>query len=125
METEYCKYSKYVKEGLDEYLICSKSSKYCGYQRFCTTKKRVVHTDDAANCSIIRAEEGIKMASKKNQPRKIQKDENSALKIEVENPKKKGIVLTATPNYYIVAIDNSNVKFVQKNNYKKGDIIEL
>ena len=46
MKFEYCKYSNCIKEGLSEYLKCSKLSDYCKYQRYCTTKKRVVHTDD-------------------------------------------------------------------------------
>lgn len=124
METEYCKYSSCIKEGLSEYLRCSKMSDYCKYQRFCTTKKKVVHTDDANKCSILRAEGESKMANKK-QNRKEKKVDDSALKIEVEKVTEKGRVVLATPNYYIATINGSNVKVTKKNNYKKGDIIEI
>ena len=124
MESEYCKYSNYIKESLSEYLKCSKLSDYCKYQRYCTTKKRVVHTDDVEKCSILRAEEESKMANKK-QNRKEKKVDDSALKIEVEKVTEKGIVVLATPNYYIVSINGSNVKITSKNNYKKGDIVKI
>ena len=124
MESEYCKYSNCIKEGLSEYLKCSKLSDYCKYQRYCTTKKRVVHTDDVEKCSILRAEEESKMANKK-QNRKEKKVDDSALKIEVEKVTEKGIVVLATPNYYIVSINGSNVKITSKNNYKKGDIVKI
>ena len=124
MKFEYCKYSNCIKEGLSEYLKCSKLSDYCKYQRYCTTKKRVVHTDDVEKCSILRAEEESKMANKK-QNRKEKKVDDSALKIEVEKVTEKGIVVLATPNYYIVSIDGSNVKITSKNNYKKGDIVKI
>lgn len=124
MRFEYCKYSNCIKEGLSEYLKCSKLSDYCKYQRYCTTKKRVVHTDDVEKCSILRAEEESKMANKK-QNRKEKKVDDSALKIEVEKVTEKGIVVLATPNYYIVSINGSNVKITSKNNYKKGDIVKI
>ena len=124
MKFEYCKYSNCIKEGLSEYLKCSKLSDYCKYQRYCTTKKRVVHTDDVEKCSILRAEEESKMANKK-QNRKEKKVDYSALKIEVEKVTEKGIVVLATPNYYIVSINGSNVKITSKNNYKKGDIVKI
>lgn len=124
MKSEYCKYSNCIKEGLSEYLKCSKLSDYCKYQRYCTTKKRVVHTDDVEKCSILRAEEESKMANKK-QNRKEKKVDDSALKIEVEKVTEKGIVVLATPNYYIVSINGSNVKITSKNNYKKGDIVKI
>lgn len=124
MKSEYCKYSSCIKEGLSEYLKCSKLSNYCKYQRYCTTKKRVVHTDDVEKCSILRAEEESKMANKK-QNRKEKKVDNSASKIEVEKVTEKGRVVLATPNYYIATINGSNVKVTKKNNYKKGDIIEI
>ena len=124
MKFEYCKYSNCIKEGLSEYLKCSKLSDYCKYQRYCTTKKRVVHTDDVEKCSILRAEEESKMANKK-QNRKEKKVDDSALKIEVEKVIEKGIVVLATPNYYIVSINGSNVKIISKNNYKKGDIVKI
>lgn len=124
MESEYCKYSNCIKEGLSEYLKCSKLSDYCKYQRYCTTKKRVVHTDDVEKCSILRAEEESKMANKK-QNRKEKKVDDSALKIEVEKVTEKGIVVLATPNYYIASINGSNVKITSKNNYKKGDIVKI
>ena len=124
MKFEYCKYSNCIKEGLSEYLKCSKLSNYCKYQRYCTTKKRVVHTDDIEKCSILRAEEESKMANKK-QNRKEKKVDDSALKIEVEKVTEKGIVVLATPNYYIVSINGSNVKITSKNNYKKGDIVKI
>lgn len=124
MKSEYCKYSSCIKEGLSEYLKCSKLSNYCKYQRYCTTKKRVVHTDDVEKCSILRAEEESKMANKK-QNRKEKKVDNSALKIEAEKVTEKGRVVLATPNYYIATINGSNVKVTKKNNYKKGDIIEI
>ena len=124
MKIEYCKYSNCIKEGLSEYLKCSKLSDYCKYQRYCTTKKRVVHTDDVEKCSILRAEEESKMANKK-QNRKEKKVDDSALKIEVEKVTEKGIVVLATPNYYIVSINGSNVKITSKNNYKKGDIVKI
>lgn len=124
MKFEYCKYSNCIKEGLSEYLKCSKLSDYCKYQRYCTTKKRVVHTDDVEKCSILRAEEESKMANKK-QNRKEKKVDDSALKIEVEKVTEKGIVVLATPNYYIVSINGSNVKITSKNNYKKGDIVKI
>ena len=124
MKFEYCKYSNCIKEGLSEYLKCSKLSDYCKYQRYCTTKKRVVHTDDVKKCSILRAEEESKMANKK-QNRKEKKVDDSALKIEVEKVTEKGIVVLATPNYYIVSINGSNVKITSKNNYKKGDIVKI
>lgn len=124
MKSEYCKYSSCIKEGLSEYLKCSKLSNYCKYQRYCTTKKRVVHTDDVEKCSILRAEEESKMANKK-QNRKEKKVDNSASKIEAEKVTEKGRVVLATPNYYIATINGSNVKVTKKNNYKKGDIIEI
>lgn len=124
MKSEYCKYSSCIKEGLSEYLKCSKLSDYCKYQRYCTTKKRVVHTDDVEKCSILRAEGESKMANKK-QNRKEKKVDNSASKIEVEKVTEKGRVVLATPNYYIATINGSNVKVTKKNNYKKGDIIEI
>jgi hypothetical protein len=124
MKSEYCKYSSCIKEGLSEYLKCSKLSNYCKYQRYCTTKKRVVHTDDVEKCSILRAEEESKMANKK-QNRKEKKVDDSALKIEVEKVTEKGIVVLATPNYYIASINGSNVKITSKNNYKKGDIVKI
>lgn len=124
MKSEYCKYSNCIKEGLSEYLKCSKLSDYCKYQRYCTTKKRVVHTDDVEKCSILRAEEESKMANRK-QNRKEKKVDDSALKIEVEKVTEKGIVVLATPNYYIVSINGSNVKITSKNNYKKGDIVKI
>lgn len=124
MKFEYCKYSNCIKEGLSEYLKCSKLSDYCKYQRYCTTKKKVVHTDDVEKCSILRAEEESKMANKK-QNRKEKKVDDSALKIEVEKVTEKGIVVLATPNYYIVSINGSNVKITSKNNYKKGDIVKI
>ena len=124
MKFEYCKYSNCIKEGLSEYLKCSKLSDYCKYQRYCTTKKRVVHTNDVEKCSILRAEEESKMANKK-QNRKEKKVDDSALKIEVEKVTEKGIVVLATPNYYIVSINGSNVKITSKNNYKKGDIVKI
>lgn len=124
MKSEYCKYSNCIKEGLSEYLKCSKLSGYCKYQRYCTTKKRVVHTDDVEKCSILRAEEESKMANKK-QNRKEKKVDDSALKIEVEKVTEKGTVVLATPNYYIVSINGSNVKITSKNNYKKGDIVKI
>lgn len=124
MKFEYCKYSNCIKEGLSEYLKCSKLSDYCKYQRYCTTKKRVVHTDDVEKCSILRAEEESKMANKK-QNRKEKKVDDSALKIEAEKVTEKGIVVLATPNYYIVSINGSNVKITSKNNYKKGDIVKI
>lgn len=124
MKPEYCKYSSCIKEGLSEYLKCSKLSNYCKYQRYCTTKKRVVHTDDVEKCSILRAEEESKMANKK-QNRKEKKVDDSALKIEVEKVTEKGIVVLATPNYYIASINGSNVKITSKNNYKKGDIVKI
>ena len=124
MESEYCKYSNYIKEGPNEHLKCSKLSDYCKYQRYCTTKKRVVHTDDVEKCSILRAEEESKMANKK-QNRKEKKVDNSASKIEAEKVTEKGRVVLATPNYYIATINGSNVKVTKKNNYKKGDIIEI
>lgn len=124
MKSEYCKYSSCIKEGLSEYLKCSKLSNYCKYQRYCTTKKRVVHTDDVEKCSILRAEEESKMANKK-QNRKEKKVDNSASKIEAEKVTEKGIVVLATPNYYIASINGSNVKITSKNNYKKGDIVKI
>lgn len=124
MKSEYCKYSSCIKEGLSEYLKCSKLSDYCKYQRYCTTKKKVVHTDDIEKCSILRAEEESKMANKK-QNRKEKKVDDSASKIEVEKVTEKGTVVLATPNYYIVAINGSNVKIISKNNYKKGDIVKI
>lgn len=124
MKSEYCKYSSCIKEGLSEYLKCSKLSNYCKCQRYCTTKKRVVHTDDVEKCSILRAEEESKMANKK-QNRKEKKVDNSASKIEAEKVTEKGRVVLATPNYYIATINGSNVKVTKKNNYKKGDIIEI
>ena len=124
MKFEYCKYSNCIKEGLSEYLKCSKLSDYCKYQRYCTTKKREVHTNDVEKCSILRAEEESKMANKK-QNRKEKKVDDSALKIEVEKVTEKGIVVLATPNYYIVSINGSNVKITSKNNYKKGDIVKI
>ena len=124
MKFEYCKYSNCIKEGLSEYLKCSKLSDYCKYQRYCTTKKRVVHTDDVKKNSILRAEEETKMANKK-QNRKEKKVDDSALKIEVEKVTEKGIVVLAKPNYYIVSINGSNVKIISKNNYKKGDIVKI
>lgn len=124
MKSEYCKYSSCIKEGLSEYLKCSKLSNYCKYQRYCTAKKRVVHTDDVEKCSILRAEEESKMANKK-QNRKEKKVDNSASKIEAEKVTEKGRVVLATPNYYIATINGSNVKVTKKNNYKKGDIIEI
>lgn len=124
MKSEYCKYSSCIKEGLSEYLKCSKLSNYCKYQRYCTTKKRVVHTDDVEKCSILRAEEESKMANKK-QNKKEKKVDDSALKIEVEKVTEKGIVVLATPNYYIASINGSNVKITSKNNYKKGDIVKI
>ena len=96
MKFEYCKYSNCIKEGLSEYL----------------------------KCSILRAEEESKMANKK-QNRKEKKVDDSALKIEVEKVTEKGIVVLATPNYYIVSINGSNVKITSKNNYKKGDIVKI
>ncbi len=125
MENEYCKYSSCMKEGLSEYLKCSELSNYCKYQRYCTTKKRVVHTDDVNKCSILRAEEESKMASKKTQPKKVKVNNDSALNIEVEKAIENGVVILATPNYYIAEVNGSNVKVNKKNNYKKGDIIEL
>ena len=124
MKFEYCKYSNCIKEGLSEYLKCSKLSDYCKYQRYCTTKKRVVHTDDVEKCSILRAEEESKMANKK-QNRKEKKVDNSASKIEAEKVTEKGRVVLATPNYYIATINDSKIKIKKKNNYKKGDIIEI
>ena len=94
MKFEYCKYSNCIKEGLSEYLKCSKLSDYCKYQRYCTTKKRVVHTDDVEKCSILRAEEESKMANKK-QNRKEKKVDDSALKIEVEK-----VFGNDLPSYY-------------------------
>lgn len=124
MKSEYCKYSSCIKEGLSEYLKCSKLFDYCKYQRYCTTKKRVVHTDDVEKCSILRAEEESKMVNKK-QNRKEKKVDNSASKIEVEKVTEKGRVVLATSNYYIATVNGSNVKVTKKNNYKKGDIIEI
>ena len=83
-----------------------------------------VDTDDVKKCSILRAEEESKMANKK-QNRKEKKVDDSALKIEVEKVTEKGIVVLATPNYYIVSINGSNVKITSKNNYKKGDIVKI
>ena len=46
MKFEYCKYSNCIKEGLSEYLKCSKLSDYCKYQRYCNTKKKEVQKKD-------------------------------------------------------------------------------
>lgn len=138
----YCRYSQYVKEGLDQYLICSKSRTYCKYQRLCKTKKKVVHTDGYQKCLFLIAEEDNNMANKKNYSKKkeeIQKNRevlveenvieetNSAKEIVKEEPKKKeqAIVILATANFYVANKDGNNYKIVEKNNYKQGDIVEL
>jgi hypothetical protein len=137
----YCRYAQYVKEGLDQYLTCSKSHTYCKYQRLCKTKKKVVHTDGYKKCPFLIAEEESNMANKRNYSKKneeLQKNEdilvekdavekNSAEEIVKEEPKKKeqAIVILATANFYIARKDGNNYKIVEKNNYKQGDIVEL
>lgn len=131
----YCQYSKYVKEGLDQYLTCSKSHTYCKYQRLCKTRKMVVHTDGYKECPILIAEEEKNMARKSSSSKKKEqvvkpeiisedaiKDENSAKAV---SKKEQAIVILADANFYIVRKGNSNCKIVEKNNYKKGDIVEL
>jgi len=128
----FCKYSQYVKSGLDQYLLCSKSGTYCKYQRLCKTKKSVVHTDGYKECSILLAEEGNNMAKKKQSTEKKKvvleeiENNNSAETVE-EKPiqKEKTVVILATANFYIVNKNGSNYKIVEKNNYKKGDIVEI
>lgn len=135
----YCRYAQYVKEGLDQYLICSKSHTYCKYQRLCKTKKYVVHTDGYMKCSILMAEEENNMANKKNYPKKKEEpikeevlledavEETNSAEIVKEEPIKKeqAIVILATANFYIARKDGNNYKIVEKNNYKEGDIVEL
>ena len=137
----YCLYAQYVKEGLDQYLTCSKSHTYCKYQRLCKTKKKVVHTDGYKKCKLLIEEEESNMANKRNYSKKneeLQKNEdilvekdavekNSAEEIVKEEPKKKeqAIVILATANFYISRKDGNNYKIVEKNNYKQGDIVEL
>lgn len=136
----YCRYAQYVKEGLDQYLTCSKSHTYCKYQRLCKTKKQVVHTDGYTKCSILMAEEENNMANKKNYPKKKEEpieekevlledaiEETDSAEIVKEEPAKKeqAIVILATANFYIARKDGNNYKIVEKNNYKEGDIVEL
>lgn len=135
----YCRYAQYVKEGLDQYLTCSKSHTYCKYQRLCKTKKKVVHTDGYTKCSILMAEEENDMANKKNYPKKKEEpikeevllenaiEETNSAEIVKEEPAKKeqAIVILATANFYIARKDGNNYKIVEKNNYKQGDIVEL
>lgn len=136
----YCRYAQYVKEGLDQYLTCSKSHTYCKYQRLCKTKKHVVHTDGYTKCSILMAEEENNMANKKNYPKKKEEpieekevlledaiEETNSAEIVKEEPVKKeqAIVVLATANFYIAQKDGNNYKIVEKNNYKEGDIVEL
>lgn len=131
----YCRYSKYVKEGLDQYLICSKSRTYCKYQRLCKTKKKVVHTDGYKECPIILAEEVNDMANKSKSTKKVEEiveieqpvveQENSAEIVQEKPKKEKAIVILATANFYIARKDGSNYKVVKSNNYKPGDVVEL
>lgn len=135
----YCRYSQYVKEGLDQYLTCSKSHTYCKYQRLCKTKKKVVHTDGYQKCSFLMAEEENNMANKKKYIKKeeiieekpiIEEnaiEETNSAEIVKEEPvkKEKAIVILATANFYIARKDGNNYKIVEKNNYKEGDIVEL
>jgi hypothetical protein len=129
MAENYCIYAKYKREGLDKYLICSKSSNYCKYQRLCPTKKEVVHTDNYKDCSILRAEE-VNMAKtiKKNdivEKKEVEVNEDSAIELEKETKKESGIIILATANYYIVDVKGQNIKITKTNNYSKGDIVEL
>ena len=142
-----CKYAIYVKEGLDQYLKCSKSSTYCKYQRFCHTRKKAVNTEEYEKCKFLQAEEETRMANKKKKPTNIKKEnvieepvtvinegeenlqgENvfEEEKISATEPKKEeAIVILATANYYIAQKNGYNCKIVEKNNYKKGDIVEI
>ena len=133
----YCKYSQYVKQGLDQYLLCSKSETYCKHQRLCKTKKKVVHTDGYKECSILLAEEEENMASKTKktvsqeeiifeEPTVEIEEENSAEPVkEQPKQKEKAIVILANANSYIVRKDGNNYKIVEENNYKIGDVVEL
>jgi hypothetical protein len=47
---EYCPYSRYIDKGIEKYLLCSLTGRYCLYQKYCNTKQMVVHTDKWHEC---------------------------------------------------------------------------
>ena len=51
-EPDYCKYAKYVDKGIEQYLLCSLTGKYCLHQKYCNKRKRVVHRGEYVNCTI-------------------------------------------------------------------------
>lgn len=64
MNKQNCQYSQLKKSGLEQSLFCSLTGKYCTKQRYCTTQRRLVNTDDWQSCIHLKKEE-LQMANKK------------------------------------------------------------
>ena len=45
-----CEFGELRKVGLKEWIQCKKLNGVCLFQRYCTTKKQVVHTKEALTC---------------------------------------------------------------------------
>lgn len=74
MSRTNCQYSQYKQSGLEQSLTCSLTGKYCTKQRYCTTQRRLVNTDDWQTCAQLQKEE-VKMANnKRNYKKKVEEN---------------------------------------------------
>lgn len=53
----YCQHSKYVSKGLEQYLICSLTGKYCVKQKLCSKRRIAVHVNGWESCPYLKREE--------------------------------------------------------------------
>ena len=128
-----CQYSILKQNGLEQSLICSLTNKHCAKQRYCPTKQRLVNTEDWQKCTQLK-KEGLQMANKKSYTKKVERAESKTETVDtvviqeeahiVEESAKYEVIL-ATPYYYIINKNGSNITIKGLNNYKKGDIVSL
>lgn len=49
---DYCKFSKHIKNMIEDCLICTVTGKPCAFQRYCIDVRTVIHTENAKTCKL-------------------------------------------------------------------------
>ena len=128
----YCDYGKIDSRNGVVYLLCTKSGKACGYQRYCTNDQCIKHTNNFVDCGL-RKEVDARMRRKNRHKNRTVGTQVTVNKNVIENvgedmrTTKRCKVILVTPDYFLV--DNGGyAKRVQgKTDLKKGDwyVLEL
>lgn len=105
---EYCTNAVISDGKLEKFIDCDITGKSCPYQRVCTEKETVVHTDDYKECKHLKQE-----IVEQPKEKKISKEKNEYK-----------VVLVAS-NYVVYEKDGNNLFLNGHFDVKIGDYIQV